>query len=44
MVIIGYIFMLALLAMDFFVYVAIDLYFEGHPAFNDKAAEEHEKN
>ena len=44
MVIIGWIFMLALLAMDFFVYVAIQLYFEGHPAFNDKAAEEHEKN
>lgn len=29
-----------LLAMDFFVYVAIQLYFEGHPAFNDRIDDE----
>ena len=28
------------LGMDFFVYVAIQLYFEGHPAFNDRATDE----
>ena len=33
----GWLIMAVTLGMDFFVYVAIQLYFEGHPAFNDKA-------
>lgn len=33
----GYFIFAVTVFVDIFVYVAIDLYFEGHPAFNDKA-------
>ena len=42
--IIGWILYEALIFVNISIYVAIQLYFEGHPAFNDKAAIEHEKN
>ena len=33
----GYFIFAVTVFVDIFVYVAIQLYFEGHPAFNDKA-------
>ena len=36
----GYFMFAVILAMDLFVYVAIDLYFESHPAFNDEIDDE----
>ena len=40
----GSIMFLTLIFINVAIHVAIQLYFEGHPAFNDKAAIEHEKN
>ena len=37
LVIAGYFIFAVTVFVDIFVYVAIQLYFEGHPAFNDKA-------
>tara|TARA_B100001146_G_scaffold199072_1_gene188921 strand:+ start:211 stop:417 length:207 start_codon:yes stop_codon:yes gene_type:complete len=39
----GWILFATLIAVNTFVHVAIQLYFEGHPAFNDEAAEALEK-
>lgn len=36
----GYFIFAVTVFVDIFVYVAIDLYFEGHPAFNDRIDDE----
>ena len=36
----GYFIFAVTVFVDIFVYVAIQLYFEGHPAFNDRATDE----
>ena len=39
----GWVMFAILIGVNTFVHVAIQLYFEGHPAFNDEAAEALEK-